>query len=626
LSSDTDPSGVEWVDGQLRSRRFDDLYFSKQGGLAEAREVFLKGCGLPERWHARRHFTVGELGFGTGLNILALLDLWAKTRPPGARLHIFSIEAFPLTRTDAAAAHAGFPELAALSATLLAHWPGGARGVHRLHFPGLDATLDLALLDVAEALPGWDGQANAWFLDGFAPARNPAMWSAEILAAVAAASAPGARAATYSVAAAVRQGLAQAGFALTRQPGFGHKQERLEARLPGEAAPDLLPRVAIIGAGIAGASLARAFRALGVGPAIFAAGPMASGNPAALASPRLAAGSAAGAALHAQAFRHAVRAIRGSAPGAILRDGVLRLLRDGEQARGAATATSGLHDPGSLRQLGGDEAADLLHEPEAPAALLVADGLVVDPAQLLAAWAPQGVNPTAMASIARTPNSWQLRDAAGGVLAEADIVVIAAGIGTAVLAGLPLRPVRGQVSTADLPLPGMAASWGGYAIPTAEGLLIGATHQRGDADPMPRAADDAENLAALASVRPALAAALTGLTLRGHAGVRAATGDHQPVAGQLEPGLFVLAGLGGRGFTLAPLLADHVAALALARPSPLLRPQARLVDPLRLKSGRLKPGRSGQVGQAVGRRGRQRDKTDGDIAEQVEAGLERRQN
>ena len=183
----TDPSSpIDWTaDGAPHSRLFDDVYFSSVDGLAESRAVFLEGCGLPGAWTGRRSFVVGELGFGTGLNILALLDLWRRTRGIGARLNVFSIEAHPLTAEEAGRALAAWPELGDLSALLIERWPRRARGFHRLDLPELGATLDLAIMDAAEALAQWTGRADAWFLDGFAPARNPGMWSDEVLAGVA---------------------------------------------------------------------------------------------------------------------------------------------------------------------------------------------------------------------------------------------------------------------------------------------------------------------------------------------------------------------------------------------------------------------------------------------------------
>lgn len=553
--------------GVLVSRRFGDVYATRAGGLQQAQQVFLAGCDLPARWTARRHFTVAELGFGTGLNMLAVLDLWARHRPPGASLSLFSVEGFPLARADAARALAAFPELAGLAGELLAQWPGQRRGMVRLDFPALGATLDLALMDAAEALAGWQGQADAWFLDGFAPAKNPAMWTPELLAMLGARTTPGGIAATWSVAGPVRRGLEAAGFTVQRLPGFAGKRQRLVASMPGEAAAQAGPRAAIVGAGIAGAALFRGFRQLGVEARIFARGPMASGNPAGLVKPRLVSGSAAASALHAQAFGRAVGLIRREAAGAIIATGADWLLKPDEVERARATIASGLFAEHSLHLAG-----SRLH---------MRDALVVSPARLRAAWAREA-EPLAVGRPRRAADGWWLEGEG-----PFDVVVLAAGIQTAALADLPLRPIRGQVTTAALPPGCPPTSWGGYLIPTDDGLLFGATHDRDDPDPSPRAGDQAANLATLAGVKPELAARLQGMALGAVAGVRATTGHHQPFATLLAPGLFALTGLGGRGLALAPLLAEHVAALAMAMPSPLLAGTARLLSPVLQPLGQM---------------------------------------
>ena len=196
----------------------------------------------------------------------------AARAAPDGHLHIFSVEAHPIGAEDARRALAAWPELADLAERLIAQWPGRARGGHRVEFADLGVILDVVVADVAQALAAWSGRADAWFLDGFAPARNPAMWRDEILALVAARSAPGAVAATFTVAGQVRRGLAVAGFAVAKAPGFGRKRERLTAHLPGAAPPNAARRrVAIVGAGIAGAAAARAVRALGGEALVFEA-------------------------------------------------------------------------------------------------------------------------------------------------------------------------------------------------------------------------------------------------------------------------------------------------------------------------------------------------------------------
>ena len=592
MSDETSPpasdSPLAWSeDGQPRSRRYDDVYFSADDGLAEARAVFLRGCGLPEAWAGRRRFVVGELGFGTGLNVLALIDLWSRSRPPGATLHIFSVEAHPITAGDARRALGRWPELADLAARLVARWPGQAHGVHRVEFSDLGVILDVVVADVAEALEAWSGRADAWFLDGFAPARNPAMWQGDVLALVAARSAPGAAAATFTVAGAVRRGLAAAGFAVEKQPGFGRKRERLAAHLPGDApTPETARRVAIVGAGIGGVAVARAVRALGGEAVVFDAegrGSGASGNPAALVTPRLDAGLAEPAQLFAQAFRRAV-ALYEDQPQAIVAHGALQFaLQPQDAGRFAKIAASDLFEPATLATLTPAQTAARIGE-GGPDALELREALVIEPPALLAAWAPE-VREARVARIEPAADGWRLLAADGRILATADAVIVAAGLASAdLVAGLPLSAVRGQASWTAPADPPPAAAFGGYAIPTRDGLLFGATNDRGDVARDLRPEDHRRNLEALAEGLPHLAGRLADKPLEGRASIRVTTPDYLPVAGAAPEGpggVFVLSGFGARGFTLAPLLAEHVAALAMRAPSPLPGPLAGIVDPAR---------------------------------------------
>ncbi len=591
-------SPLTWTpDGQPRSRLYGDVYFSAEDGLAETRAVFLEGCGLPEAWQGRSAFCVGELGFGTGLNILALLDLWRRTSATGAHLHIFSIEAHPITAAEAGRALAHWPELRDLADLLAARWPGQARGFHRIDFPEARATLDLAVMDVESALAAWSGSADAWFLDGFSPALNPDMWREEIMALVAARSAPGARAATFTVAGAVRRGLAAAGFEVEKQPGFGRKRQRLEARLPGAPRlPPAPPRVAVIGAGIAGASAARALRAIGCEPVVLdaeGAGAGASGNPAALVTPRLDASLDPVAQLAAQAFARAVDLYK-ALPAAIIARGVLQLAAsDKDEARFAKIAASDIFEPDALAPLDAPEASARLGE-AAPAALDLAAALVIEPQAVLPAWLGP-VAQTKVAALGREGQAWVLRNAAGDEILTADVVILAAGPASAALwPGLELGAVRGQASWTTSPSPIQAAAWGGYAIPTRNGALFGATHDRDDTTTEVRDTDHLRNRATLAGALPGLASQLEASPLEGRASIRATTADHLPCAGPAAgtPGLFLLTGFGSRGFSMAPLLAEHVAALALGAPSPLPAIAARLVDPDRFRLRAERRGRN----------------------------------
>jgi tRNA 5-methylaminomethyl-2-thiouridine biosynthesis bifunctional protein len=571
--------------GVPRSRRYDDVYFSREGGLAEARTVFLAGCGLPERWHGRRSFTVAELGFGTGLNIAALLDLWARTRPTGGRLHVFSVEAEPLGAGEARRALALWPELAPVTELMLARWPGRAAGFHRLDLPELGASLDLAVMDAEAAVEAWSGRADAWFLDGFSPAKNPGMWTEALIGLVAARSAPGARAATYTVAGAVRRALASAGFAVERRPGFGGKRERLEAFAPGElGAETATPRVAVVGGGIAGAALARAFEALGARASLFEAstpGAGGSGNPAALVTPRLDAGLGDVARLHAQAFGRAV-GLYESLDGAAIARGVLQFeTQPRDHERFAKISASDLFEPGALVLLDAGEVSAAVGEP-APPALHLARALVIDPGVALATWT-RDWTPAAVAGLERGADSWRLVGPQGETLAEAEVVCLATGADLAALwPEAQILPVRGQLSRA-LGVTAPPAAWGAYVAPSRDGAVFGATHDRADTSLELRDVDDARNLAAVSQALPGLAGRLAGAMTVGRVAIRATTPDRMPLAGQLAPGLFVLGGFGSRGFALAPLLAEHVAALALCAPSPLPQPLVAIVAPERFR-------------------------------------------
>lgn len=577
-------SPIRWDGERPISRRYGDVYFSREDGLAEARAVFLAGCGLPEAWRGRSRFTVGELGFGTGLNIAALIALWREARPPGAHLSLFSIEADPPSRDDAARALAAWPEIAGVSARLIDRWPRRARGFHRASFEDLGVTLDLAMMPVGEALEAWSGKADAWFLDGFAPATNPEMWTDAVLAGVAARSRPGARAATYTVAGAVRRGLEAAGFTLERQPGFGRKRERLEARLNGVAADAPAPRsVAIVGAGIAGAALAQAFAAQGVTARVFASSnhAAASAAPAALVAPRLDAGLGPVAQLAAQSVHRALD-LYAAVPGALVAQGAVQhVVQAKDLERFRRVAGSDLFESGAV-----------VFEP-AEGALALAVAAVVEPRVILEAWAPQATS-AEVAAIKAVDGGFQLIDTDLGVIAEAQAVVVAGGAEAShLLPGLPLRPVRGQASmTGGVDLD-RARLFGAYALPTRDGLMFGATHDRDDTGLEVRPEDHARNLEALRRADPVLGEEAGSRPLEAYVGIRAATPDFLPLAGlaaQKTPGLFVLGGLGSRGFTVAPLLAEHVVALALGLPSPLPTALAEIVDPARFQRRRERRG------------------------------------
>lgn len=220
-----DGAKLEWRDGDAPvSTRFDDPYFSLADGLAETRHVFLAGNDLPARFRAGFH--IAELGFGTGLNLLAALKAW-RDAGVGGVLRYTSFEAYPMAADDMIRAQSAFPDLSGIAEELAPFWRSGGTC-----FAAPDLAFTLIEGDARRTLPDWAGRADAWFLDGFSPAKNPELWEAALLVDVSAHTAHGGTAATYTAAGFVRRGLAAAGFEVTRAPGFGRKRHMTRARMP----------------------------------------------------------------------------------------------------------------------------------------------------------------------------------------------------------------------------------------------------------------------------------------------------------------------------------------------------------------------------------------------------------
>ena len=215
---------LDWRDGVPIAKDFDDPYFSLDNGLAETQHVFLDGNDLPARF--ADDFHIAELGFGTGLNLLVTWDAWVQAGRPGS-LYFTSFEAFPMQLPDMAQALAHFPSLALYANKLLANWETGAGPTD------LDdrLTLHVILGDARQTLPSWTGAADAWYLDGFSPAKNPALWEPALLRHVADHTKAGGTAATYSAAGHIRRNLAEAGFTVSRHPGYGRKRHMTRARM-----------------------------------------------------------------------------------------------------------------------------------------------------------------------------------------------------------------------------------------------------------------------------------------------------------------------------------------------------------------------------------------------------------
>lgn len=218
------------ADGTPVSELYGDVYHSAAGGHAQARHVFLAGNGLPARWRGRARFAILETGFGLGLNFMATWLAWKGDPERCRELEFVSVEKHPLRAADLAGAHAGWPEFAPLAAELDARWPPLTPGEHRIGLEGGRVVLRLVFGDAVEALPRLDAAADAFYLDGFSPAKNPELWSPALCLSLARLAKPGATLATWSVAGCVRQALAAAGFAVDKRPGFAGKRQMLVGR------------------------------------------------------------------------------------------------------------------------------------------------------------------------------------------------------------------------------------------------------------------------------------------------------------------------------------------------------------------------------------------------------------
>lgn len=591
-------------DGTPVDDRVGDVYYSIEDGLAESRAVFLEGCGLPAAWHDRASFTIAELGFGTGLNFLATWQMWQAHRSTKGWLNFVSFEGYPLDREDAARALTPWPELSGLVEQLCARWPVRAKGVQKITWPQERLSLTLHIGLIEDTLPQARFKADAWFLDGFSPAKNAAMWSSTLWPAVAERTLPGGRVATFTVAGAVRRGLSEAGFQVEKKPGHGRKRERLEARLsPGAALspPPTSPKIAIIGAGIAGACLARRLHDRGAAVTVFdqaeAPATGTSGNPLALVMPRLDAADTVQARLLIDAYLSAQDFYR-DRPGVQVTE-TRHFPRDDTEAERFQKLLA--DPPLGLEQLEAIRDGGLLHK----------SSMILHPATLLPSLlAGLHVNWGTVARLDRAE-----RRVNGDAF---DAVILAAGWQMPDIAEhLELTGRLGQVewyeSAIDPPPSALAA--GHYALAAGHRRLWGATFVDHDGEvPRTSAPARAENAQALDDLAPYWRTEALNAEVRSRAGVRATTADRLPLIGALPDldalmadrqalerqgwttdadrhavdGVYIAGGYGSRGFTWAPWAADILTAHIFEDPLPARTDALRAIVPNRQILRKLK--------------------------------------
>ncbi|PMU23067.1 MULTISPECIES: bifunctional tRNA (5-methylaminomethyl-2-thiouridine)(34)-methyltransferase MnmD/FAD-dependent 5-carboxymethylaminomethyl-2-thiouridine(34) oxidoreductase MnmC [unclassified Pseudomonas] len=653
---------LDWDDqGRPHSRVFDDVYFSDKSGLEETRYVFLEQNRLQERFAALPvggRLVIGETGFGTGLNFLCAWQLFEQHAVAGARLHFVSVEKYPLSHADLQRALALWPELAPFAEQLLAQYIAIHQGFQRLVLDNGRVTLTLLIGDALEQLPQLDAQVDAWFLDGFAPAKNPDMWTAELFAELARLAAPGSTISTFTSTGWVRRLINAAGFKMKRTPGIGHKWEILRGEFLGWPAETPAPAAAkpwfarppavsgerhalVIGGGLAGCATAASLAARGWRVSLLerhaALAQEASGNPQGVLYLKLSAHGTALSQLILSGFGHTRRLLEHLQRGVDWDGcGVLQLAFNAKEAERQA-------------QLAGAFAPDLLHLLDKEQAQVRA-GITLEHGGL---FFPEGgwVHPPALCEWqARQPlievlqhhDALELKQVDGQwqalqgdtVLAQASVVVLA---GAAEIkrfsfsADLPLKRIRGQITR----LPQTAQSQALATVVCAEGYVapprlgehtLGASFDFKSDDLTPTVAEHAGNLEMLREISLDLlqrlgADSLAPEQLEGRAAFRCTSPDYLPIVGPLAQreafdhtyaalgkdarqvpdapcpwlhGVYINSGHGSRGLVTAPLCAELLAAWLDNEPLPLPRNVSEACHPNRFALRALIRGNPGK--------------------------------
>jgi tRNA 5-methylaminomethyl-2-thiouridine biosynthesis bifunctional protein len=589
---------LERRDGTPFSPQFDDIYHPAEGGLAQARHVFLGGNGIPGRWHGRETFVVLETGFGLGLNFLATWLAWRADPQRCARLHFVSVEKHPFEVRDLRAALAPFEELRDLADALVAEWPPLIAGFHRFHFDDDRVTLTLAFGNAREALEELDARADAFYLDGFAPARNPEMWSPEVVREIARLAQPGATLATWTVAGGVRAVLADAGFRVEKRPGFGSKREMLcgvRDGMPEDARIDR--RAVVVGAGLAGTLVAERLAVRGWHVTLVDAREERSAPAVGLVRPIVNPRDALNAQLSRSAFLYAVRRYERMLSASGWRAcGVLQLAQNADsEVRFAAVAQSQGYPAQLLEYVHRDRACEIAGRAVTHGGWWIARGGAIPVAALTTGAGERSLGIVRRAQgrrverVEREAREWRALDAGERIVAEAPVLVLANAMDARRLlpaAALRLAPVRGQLTY----LPAdparkldVVVSGNGYVAPLPQGgHAAGASYLHDDPEAAPRVSEHHDNLARAESMLPGFTAGLDAYALAGWVGFRATVPDRLPVYGATSvEGVYAATGLGSRGLLWAALGAELLASLLSREPIPLPRTFAAAVSPLR---------------------------------------------
>lgn len=589
MSSLTSPPELSWPDGQPFSQQFSDPYFSVHNGLEESRFVFLKHNGIPERWHnwpwhKQNSFCIIETGFGTGLNFLLTWQTWReyqKTQTSKAGwLHFTSIEKFPLSKAQLQQALALWPPLNDLATLLLKNYPLLISGEHYLAWPEERISLTLYWSDIKDALPQISGPVHAWYLDGFAPARNPEMWGEELFLQMRLLSqrqndqyhnASPATVATFTSAGDVRRGLLGAGFKVSRQQGYGNKREMLAGvfmRATGPERPAYywhkpwlvspvapVKEVIVIGAGLAGCTTARALAERGIKVHVIDRDGIAkqgSGNLQGGLYIKLAANdSAIHTRFHLTAYQFALSFLQHYLGEATTENtrwqqcGMLQLAFNEAEDKRQQQLSKTTPLPEELAHLVSAEQASVLAGISLEkGGMFFPQGGWVSPAELceqLLMHPNIRFKQSGVSSIQQTRTGWQI-ETKDGLLAATDIVLATAYDTKKLLpqAHLPIQRIRGQLSyIKPCIVDGLntVISGNSFITPVKNGVhSIGATFTTDDANPRVEEQDHHFNLNNLGTITAQWQLAINKQGLNairgGRVGFRCTTQDHLPIVGQ----------------------------------------------------------------------------------------------
>ena len=651
---------LDWDDqGRPRSRVFDDVYFSDKSGLEETRYVFLEQNRLQERFAALPvggRLVIGETGFGTGLNFLCAWQLFEQHAVAGAHLHFVSVEKYPLSRADLQRALALLPELQPLAAQLLAQYIAIHQGFQRLVLDNGRVTLTLLIGDALEQLPQLVALVDAWFLVGFAPAKNPEMWTAELFAELARLAAPGSTISTFTSTGWVRRLINAAGFKMKRTPGIGPKWEILRGEFLGWPADAPAPSAAkpwfarpaalagerhalVIGGGLAGCATASSLAARGWQVSLLerhaSLAQEASGNPQGVLYLKLSAHGTALSQLIVAGFSHTRRLLEHLHRGVDWDGcGVLQLAFNAKEAERQAQLAHAFA-PDLLHLLDRDQAQQQAGIRLAQGGLFFPEGGWVHP-PALCQW--QAAHPLIKVlthhealELHRVDDQWQARDG-DRVLASATVVVLAGAADIkrfALSADLPLKRIRGQITrlaqtTASAALATVVCAEG-YVAPARCGEhTLGASFDFNNDDLTPTVAEHTGNLAMLREISEDLvqrlgANQLVPEQLEGRAAFRCTSPDYLPIVGPLAdteafqrtyavlskdarqvpdipcpwlPGVYINSGHGSRGLITAPLCGELLAAWLNDEPLPVPASVAEACHPNRFALRALVRGKS----------------------------------